>query len=346
MNYIGSKLGLLDFLFDNINLIIDEKLKCKNNKIFCDLFAGMGNVSFKFYKEGWNVISNDVQEYSKVILNKMNFEKDVDLLKMQNLIEKKLNNFSKKGFFYKNYSDASLSKRLYFTEENAKIIDGARFLIEKFYLNSIINEIEKFYLLNCLLQAMNKVSNVVAVHEAFLKSFKESAKKRINIKLIDGVNSKNKLAKNVIYNEDSLKLIKKIKGDILYLDPPYNSRQYSTNYHLYETLVKYDFPQINENSITGIRKDVFKSTFNKKHEVLNSLETIIKNANFKYIFISYNTDGILNKDIILNLLKKYGDAGVIELEHKRFKAKFKTYNETKLYELLFWLKLSESLEII
>ena len=102
------------------------------------------------------------------------------------------------------------------------------------------------------------------------------------------------------------------------MDPTYNNSKYSTNYHILESIVYGDMPEIRGK--TGIRCDGIISKFNSKNEAINALEDIIKNANFKYIFLSYNDEGIMNIDDIENLMKKYGIYKRYEKNHKRYKA--------------------------
>jgi len=115
-----------------------------------------------------------------------------------------------------------------------------------------------------------------------------------------------------------LQLIDKIEGDILYLDPPYNSRQYSSNHHLLNTIAKYDM--FTPKGITGQRNDNFVSPFSSKRNVYNSFEYLIKNAKFKYIFLSYNNEGILSIENIKSIFTKYGKYDINTKECKTYKA--------------------------
>ena len=125
---------------------------------------------------------------------------------------------------------------------------------------------------------------------------------------------------NKSYNEDCNNLIKKIEGDILYLDPPYNSRQYLPNYHLLETIAKYDNPKIKGK--TGIREyENQKSNFCNKSYAEDALESLIKNANFKYIVLSYNSEGIIGEKKLEKLLKTYSKKlfKKYRLDYRRYK---------------------------
>ena len=78
-----------------------------------------------------------------------------------------------------------------------------------------------------------------------------------------------------IYNKNASKLIPKLTPDILYIDPPYNQRQYYTNYHILETLARYDKPSIQGK--TGLRRDTSThSDFCSKKRVKTAFKKLIK----------------------------------------------------------------------
>lgn len=322
MNYIGSKHSIIDFIEESIIDFTNEK----KGMTLCDIFAGTGVVGKQFKSLGYNIISNDNQYYSYVI-NKhyIGNNKNItfSILKEAGIDDvfiylNKLDNY--KGFIYNNYTlegtKNSEFHRMYFSEENAIKIDSMRNQIEKWFKDNQIIENEYYYLLTCLLEAADKVANTASVYEAFLKKMKRSAQNTIELKELPIlINSK---TSNKVYKDDCNSLIKKISGDILYMDPPYNSRKYNTNYHILETIAYGDMPEIKGK--TGLRCDGVSSQFNSKNEAIKALEEIIANAKFKYIFLSYNDEGIMNLQEIETLMKKYGTYNRYEINHKRYKA--------------------------
>lgn len=321
MNYIGSKYSILSY----IDEVIEDFTESKKNITFCDIFAGTGVVSKYFKEKGYNIIANDIQYFSFATLKGL--VENSDELKFEKLTKKHIDPFiclnglnGKKGFIYKNYSLGGTKKnefkRQYFSDENARKIDACRIKIEKWKKKQLITENEYYYLIACLIEASDKVANTASVYEAFLKDLKKSAQKSIIITPIE-YSFKNK--KYEIYNEDSKNLIKNIKGDILYLDPPYNNRKYDTNYHILETIALYDNPKIKGK--TGVRvEDSKKSNYCIKDKATLELEDLIKNAKFKYILLSYNDEGIIPMEEIENIMKKYGTYKRYEKKHKRFKS--------------------------
>jgi len=122
---------------------------------------------------------------------------------------------------------------------------------------------------------------------------------------------------NEVYNQDGNQLIKNIKGTILYLDPPYNSRQYGANYHLLNTLSHYQ--NFVPKGLTGL-PDYKKSDYCKKNLVLKSFEDLIEQAQFKFIFLSYNNEGLMSEEQIKKTMKNYGHYQLEKQSYQRFKA--------------------------
>ena len=314
MNYIGSKFTLSSFLEENIK----QTLKENNSKnlseiVFCDLFTGTTAVSKIFKTQVKKIIANDKEYYSFVLAK--NYIGNHKTIKRKNELLEKLNNLdgvkSKISF---NYSTCGKEKRQYFSETNAMKIDAIRSEIEKWKNIEFINEEEYFFLLASLLESADKVANTASVYGAYLKHIKKSAQKELILKPAEFEINENK---HDIFNENANTLIKKIKGDILYLDPPYNSREYGANYHLLNTIALYD--DFTPKGKTGLR-EYEKSNWCKKDKVYKELENLIKNSDFKFIFLSYNDEGLLSLNQIKEIFEKYGKYSLKSKTYKRFKA--------------------------
>lgn len=342
LHYIGSKKSLIDFIDSTI-----RKRTTIKNKIVCDLFSGTSIVSLYFKEhDAKKVISNDIQYYSycmakALLVNKehLKFDKILTINK-DNIqeISSIINSLKPKvGFITNNYSPDSFYKcgieRKYFTVENAKKIDSAMEYIHS--LKNTITEDEFCYLIASLIESVDKVSNIASVYGAFLKSFKKNATNEFIFRPIPLSTNKPDFIHKV-YNEDSNDLIKKINCDILYLDPPYNRRQYCSNYHILETIATniQGVPQ----GITGmITTDDKKSKYCKKSTIEDVFVDLINNANTKNIFISYNDEGFLSKEQIIQVLNKnFENCGIEEKIYKRFKADSRKYKDDTVKEFIFW----------
>jgi len=332
MNYIGSKFKLSSWITKEVKKMVGYDL---SEKVFCDIFAGTGIVGRTFKKEVKQVISNDLEHYSYV-LNKNYIENHEEIQGKDKYIDE-LNNLPliDDGFIYQNYCMGSGSERQYFSDENGKKIDTIRTKIKEWYENREIEDNLYYFLLASLVESADKVANTASVYGAFLKHIKKSASKELILEPAHFIENNNS---HQVFNMDSNELIKEISGDILYLDPPYNQRQYSSNYHMLNTITKYD--NFTPKGKTGLRK-YNRSDYCKKNEVHNSFEELIKNAKFKYIFLSYNNEGLMSASDVKTIMSKYGKYSLKTKEYQRFKAD-KTENRhhkaNKTYEYLHILK--------
>jgi len=309
VNYIGSKHKLSSFLKGEIKNTVGNDL---SQLIFCDLFAGTGIVGRNFKPLVKQVIANDIEFYSYVLnrnyignTTSLNIEKHIDFL---NNLE------GTAGFIFQQYCENGSENRLYFSAENGKKIDAIRQQIEIWKSADEINEDEYFFLLASLIESADKVANTASVYGAYLKQLKKTAQKKLKIVPASFILT---AGSQQVFNENGNDLIHKIKGDILYLDPPYNARQYGSNYHLLTTIAKYDtfIPK----GKTGLR-DYVRSDYCKKNEVKNSFEELIKNANFNYIFVSYNNEGLMSENEVKTIMSKYGNYSLKTTNYQRFKA--------------------------
>lgn len=307
MNYIGSKQKLSDFIFENVSEVVGDI----KNKVFCDLFAGTGIIGRTFKPSVKSVISNDLEYYSYV-LNKHYIENTsieastIDIIKTLNELE------PKEGFIFNEYGDQGSSNRLYFSTSNAKKIDAIRMYLES--IRTSLRDQQYYFLLCSVLESSDKVANTASVYGAYLKALKKSASNDLVVEpadiVVGGSNHK-------VYNEDANTLIQKIQGDILYLDPPYNERQYGANYHLLNTIAKYD--SFKPKGITGLR-EYNKSNYCIQGRVFQSFYNLIKNAKFQYIFLSYNNEGLMNDGDIRRTMSRFGEYSLVTKKYQRFKA--------------------------
>jgi len=322
MNYIGSKYKLSNWIKEEINKKVDVK-----GKIFCDIFAGTGIIGRVFKRDVKKVIANDI-EYYAYVLNRNYIGNHKNLKEKLEVIEY-LNNLPLRddGFIYNNY--CSPANRLYFSDENGKRIDTIRMEIEKFKKDEDLY----YFLLASLIESADKVANTASVYGAFLKKLKKSAQKKLVLEPAIYEENDNE---HLVFRNDANELIKNIKGDILYLDPPYNSRQYGANYHLLNTIAEYK--EFKPKGKTGLR-EYYKSPWCQKSKVKKVFEDLIKNSNFEWIFLSYNNEGLMKKEEIKEIMSKYGKYELLKKEYQRYKAdKNRNYKDNKTYEYLHILR--------
>lgn len=309
MNYIGSKYSLLDFLTETIGAVAGDV----TGLVFADLFAGTGVVGRTFKERGCRVIANDIQYYSYVLCRHL--IENVPPLDLGDL-PARLNALpGAEGFVYRSYCAGSGSGRNYYTDENGKKCDAIRMELERLHRSGEIDDDRYFYLLASLIQSIDKYANTASVYGAFLKHIKGAAARTMELELLPVVPGE----RGEAHNENISDLITRVSGDILYLDPPYNERQYAANYHVLETIARYDAPELHGK--TGLRDYTGqRSDFCSAHTVEIAFDALVKDAQFHYIFLSYNNEGLMPLETIRRVMERYGHYDVFTRDYRRFKA--------------------------
>ena len=339
MRYLGAKTELVDRIYSLI-----KSLKLNNqNYTFCDAFAGTCAVG-EYMKDKFRIIANDNQYYSYVISHAKLNTPDLTFPKLGLDPFEYFNqdNLFLKGFIYENYSPGGTAGRMYFSSENAGKIDFIRTKIEKWYQDGKISEDEYYYLIAALLESVSKVANVAGVYGAYLKKWDPRAVKPMKFIKVEQRDT-GSLFRAEIHNRKLEDLINDVSGDILYLDPPYTATQYAGQYHILETIARYDDPIISGKG--GLRNTAeTTSSWCRRGEVNVAFEYIIAKANFKHIILSYNTDGLMSEKYIESVLKRYGKPETYKLIRIPYK-KYINYHSTKdalnHCEFLFYIEKKE-----
>ena len=303
MRYIGKKTKLLPF----IEGVIRNTCGDITDSTMCDLFAGTGCVSAYFKNKVKKVIANDMESYSHVlcqnILGAIEEARANEIIEALNRVEP-IN-----GKFTENFSPAGEYGRKFFTSFNASKIDAIREKIEE------LEGEEYYFALASLIEAADVIANTTGVYGAYLKKFNERSSTPILLKPIlpDEGNI------GTAYQEDSNELIKTIEGEILYLDPPYNSRQYGANYHILNYIVNYKNFTFRQESKTALG-DYNKSSYCSKRKALKEFEDLIGNCKFNNVFVSYNNEGVIKNSEFEEVMSRYGTYFCENSNHKRYKS--------------------------
>lgn len=344
LNYIGSKFQLLGWL-ENIMLQKTGWTSFSDKRI-ADLFSGTGIVGFHFRQRGAHVISNDSELYSSIIshaFTRSTFTNtcktvidNVNTLIMENTFEGDV----AAGYITRNYSPYGENERKFFTVENAIKIDFVRKHIEN--MKNEISHDEYMFLMASLLVSADAISNVPAVYGCYLKAFKTKAVKPFHLIPVHNLTAESHPSA-VTHNRNVLddEFLESFECDAVYLDPPYNERQYSKNYFPLNMIAKSQseletFPPLKGK--TGIPVDCFISPFCKKGAVVeNAFDHLCSNLKTKWLFLSYNSESIVSKEKMIEILSKYGNVTVEEREYKRFKS-FEYNEDLEIKEYLFCLE--------
>ncbi len=333
ITYIGNKRSLLPDIENQVYAI--KETIGKKNLVCADLFSGSGIVARMLKQHSSKLICNDLENYSLIInscylTNKSEF----DFEKYHFLKNKILNSAAQKkipGIITKNYSPTDENhiqkgERVFYTSENALLIDTYRALIDRY----VEQDFQQYFLAPLITQASIH-TNTSGVFKGFYKdknsgigTFGGAGKNALS-RILKTIELKTPIFSNFeskveLYQSDTVELSKQLKDiDIAYLDPPYNQHPYGSNYFMLNLILKNKITAP-ISKVSGIVSDWNHSQFNKKMFALNSLEEIIKNLDAKYFIISYNSEGFISFEQMSNMLKKYGILSTKEINYNTFRA--------------------------
>lgn len=229
------------------------------------------------------------------------------------------------GLIFRNYCPGGGKGRLYFIDENGRKIDGILGFLRENYRQETLSREELYLLLSSLLDAADRVANISGTYGAYLKSLQRNAVAALQLKVPEVLVSP---LKHQAFQEDSNELVRRVKGDVLYIDPPYNHRQYAANYHVLDIiaelhkiddLVQYEASLYGK---TGLRPyESFRSAYcvppsprSKGNNVLSAMTDLILSSKCKHVVVSYNEEGLLTRDELGAILSRFSGSRSFDFE--------------------------------
>jgi len=356
MNYIGSKYSLLEDIETAL-----RTHGVPTNGVALDLFAGTGAVAQLLKLHGYVTYANDWQHYSYVtnvafiehnelprfqrlfadeawrsrilratgepietysILSREPFESDPPCARVLRYLDQLP---GRRGPFYEAYCCGGEAGRMYYSADNGTRIQAIRDLIEAWSRQKLVSPREEAWLVACLIESADRVANTASVYGAYLKHVKDSAQKRMKLVALQPIASKHGPDEHRVFCEDGQELLTRFAPGELrltYVDPPYNRRQYASNYHILETIAKWDMEQFDPRGVTGLRKRGEKrSDFCMKTRVQEAFRELFQRVNSEYLLFSYNNEGLLSRQDLLALFEEFCVAfDLTEIKYKRFRA--------------------------
>ena len=306
--YLGNKYKLLPFIK---RVVQEQKLEFSS---LADIFAGTGAVSSAFTDK--QIITNDLM-YSNYICNfawfgaeKYDAEKIVEYVVRYNAESK----------FHENYMTENFADT-YFSADDCARIGFIREDIEISFNNGDLNNRERALLITSLLYAMDKIAKTCGHYDAYRKGAEFDSSLELYVPLAEQNNNEN----NQCYNMDANKLVKSLYADLVYIDPPYNSRQYCDAYHLLENVARWQKPEVH-----GVAKKMDRSELKSRYctqSATEAFEQLIADIKAKYILLSYNnmaekgnnrSNAKISDDDIMRILKNKGTVSVFSEGYKAF----------------------------
>jgi adenine-specific DNA-methyltransferase len=370
ITYIGNKRSLLPFIKQGVEIVQKELNK---EFLHCfDVFSGSGIVSRFLKSYASSITTNDLETYAKIISscylsNKSSINFD-ELEKIHSELVKsttneistyELNNscpgFVSELYAPKDEDNVQFGERCFYTPYNAKYIDIMRQKIT----DEVPAELQKFFIAP-LLSEVSVHANTAGIFKGFYKNSRTG-------KGQFGGNGKNALERikgkielplpifsnfecpSYIFQEDANTLIldemlynhlPEKEFDLAYIDPPYNQHPYGSNYFMLNLIANYQRPDCEKISrVSGIPKDWNRSSFNRKRDAAESFTNLVSSLRAKYLMVSFNSEGYISKNEMINILEKVGTVTVLDISYNAFKGSRNLKNrDIYVSEYLFIVK--------
>lgn len=304
IKYLGSKRQLIPWIIETI------QATCPGAQSVLDLFSGTSRVGYALKQSGYSVDANDHNRFA-FHLARCYLETSLDEVPshFQSIIEHLNALPGDPGFFTEHYCEQSR----FFHPDNGARIDAIRNHIDQIDVTPKLKSV----LLVSLMEAADRIDSTCGIQMAYLKSWAKRAHTPLEMrmpKLLARAPGRAYRAHCL----DARAAAKSINCDVTYLDPPYNQHSYRGNYHIWETLVENDRPEVYGKACKRLDCRTQKSDFNSKRKFRETLTEVLDGLKSQHIVVSFNDEGFINQADLESLLSQFGKVSIFGIDYKRY----------------------------
>ncbi|MBL9031636.1 MAG: DNA adenine methylase [Phycisphaerae bacterium] len=307
IKYIGSKRTL-------IPTILEAVRRAANAHTVIDLFSGTSRVGHALKAAGYRVLSNDHNTYAATLARCYVQADAEDVVKDARTLVAEFN--AMKG--YPGYfTETFCVQSRFFQPKNGERVDAIRDAIASKGLDL---ELEAVMLVS-LMEAADRVDSTTGVQMAYLKSWAPRAHNDLELRVPD-VLPRAKHGKGQAFMLDALDAVKQLEGDVAYIDPPYNQHSYLGNYHVWESLVRWDKPPVYGIACKRVDCRQRQSIFNSRPQFAGVMRRLLAAVRAPVLVVSFNNEGYLGREEMESMLSGLwdgtGKVTTIESDCKRY----------------------------
>lgn len=303
IKYLGSKRLL-------VPAIVETVASVGGVRSVIDLFSGTSRVGHALKRAGYRVLSNDHNAYAAT-LGRCYVEADLaDVVDpARRLLIELASTPAKAGWFTETFA----VRARYFQPKNAARIEAIRERIREMSLPRLLEAV----LLVSLMEAADRVDSTTGVQMAYLKAWAPRASKDLELRMPDVLGCAAN-GKGEAHELDARLAARTLSADLAYVDPPYNQHSYLGNYHVWETLVRWDAPATYGIAEKRIDVKERKSPFNRRHEIGPAIADILETIDARVVVLSYSNEGFISREEIEAMCQKRGRVRVIAHDYPRY----------------------------
>ncbi|PRP91407.1 Modification methylase FokI [Enhygromyxa salina] len=303
IKYIGSKRTLLPVVCSAVAAV-------PNTRTVVDLFSGTSRVGHALKRAGYRVLSNDHNTYAATLAR---CYVAADLEDIERDATRLIAEFNalpgRPGWF----TDTFCEQSRFFQPKNGARVDAIR---EAIAAKELEPELEAV-LLVALMEAADRVDSTCGLQMAYLKKWAPRANKDLCLRLPE-VLARAPAGKSEAHQLEALDAARTLAADVVYLDPPYNQHSYLSNYHVWESLVLWDQPEVYGVACKRVDCRTRKSPFNSKRKFHDALTELIAAVDAKVLLVSFNNEGYIDRAQMEALLSTRGRVTVLSHDYKRY----------------------------
>jgi adenine-specific DNA-methyltransferase len=299
IKYIGSKRTLVP--------LIEQVVARLPVRTACDLFAGTTRVGQALRRLGLDVHSNDLASYSEQLgLAYVAADERVDRARLRRILAELNALPGEPGYFTRTFCEEAR----YFQPRNGARIDAIRAAIDTYELDPV----ERGLVLTSLLEAADRVDSTTGLQMAYLTAGAPRAHAELELREPHRVPG----PAGTVGRLDANELAPRLDVDLVYVDPPYNQHSYFSNYHVWETLVRWDAPQTY--GIANKRVDCreVKSDYNSRPRAGAALDALLDSLTAPWLLVSFNNEGYHDPAHVRERLARHGYVNALEVDFKRY----------------------------
>lgn len=299
IKYIGSKRLLVPHIVRAVSAFPDSER-------VIDLFSGTSRVSRALKESGRYVVANDHLAYAAV-LARCYVQADADRWEApaRTLLDELAGLPPAPGYFTRAFCEEAR----YFQPRNGARVDAIR---ERIASMTLPEELEAVLLVS-LMEAADRVDSTTGVQMAYLKQWAARASNDLELRMpaiLPGPGA--------ALSRDAAEAAAAVDVDVAYLDPPYNQHSYMGNYHVWESLVRWDKPPTYGIANKRVQCRDYKSDFNSKRRIRDALARVVSAVRCPHMLVSFNNEGHLDRDEVISMLETRGRVGVVAVDFKRY----------------------------
>jgi adenine-specific DNA-methyltransferase len=299
IKYIGSKRTLVP--------LIQRVARHLPVRSACDIFAGTTRVGQGLRRAGLEVLSNDVASYSEALgYAYIAADASTDRAKVARVLRELADLSGTPGYFTRTFC----IEARYFQAHNGARIDAIRDAIDSYDLTAT----ERGLVLTSLLEGADRVDSTTGLQMAYLKTWAARSYNDLELRLPEEVPGPAGSVSRVDANE----LAPSLDVDLVYIDPPYNQHSYFSNYHIWETLVRWDAPETYGIANKRIDCRDVKSDYNSKRRARMAFDDLLERLNVPWMLVSFNNEGYHDPSHVYEMLSEHGYVNFIEVDFKRY----------------------------